>query len=567
MTDDLNAFLVRVRLYSGVVLFVYAITHLLNHSLNVFSLEAASYAKEHYFRPIWKSQVGTIALYGSFIVHVPLGLMSIISRKSFKISTREWLQIIFIILALFVFVQHVASMYLLTRTFESQLPYEVLYSFVLFDPNEIVVSTIFYTLMTVFIWVHGSIGIHSALTFRMKSYSKNFRKFLIIYLGVPILGLFGFWAGLKEQSLAMFFNIQAGNENFLMSVVSKAVPMEAFPSLEMVEALTLKYYPVFVLALVALGLFNVLRTKYFGQIQITYPNNMAIKVPKGTSVLEASRSAKLPHKSVCGGRGRCTTCRIKVASSDGSLPQPSIHEQRALDRAGLDQSIRLACQLKPVTNLSVTPLMNTESEFDVVGKAHELSGKEQETVILFVDLRNFTKLSETTLPYDVVYILNKYYATCGKAIEANSGRLDKFIGDGIMAIFEASDSIEKNCKEAVKAASEISKQIRLLSKDLNKEFSAELKCGMGIHTGQSIVGLMGYGDTVSRTAIGDNVNVASRLEQMTKAYNSELIISKQVAEKAKLKKGDFVEEAVEVRGRNEKLDIVSIPDASQIHLN
>jgi adenylate cyclase len=170
------------------------------------------------------------------------------------------------------------------------------------------------------------------------------------------------------------------------------------------------------------------------------------------------------------------------------------------------------------------------------------------------------------LPYDVVYILNKYYATCGKAIEANSGRLDKFIGDGIMAIFEASDSIEKNCKEAVKAASEISKQIKLLSTDLSKEFSAELKCGMGIHTGQSIVGLMGYGDTVSRTAIGDNVNVASRLEQMTKAYNSELIISKQVAEKAKLKKGDFVEEAVEVRGRNEKLDIVSIPDASQIQL-
>ena len=162
MTDDLNAFLKRVRLYSGVVLFVYAITHLLNHSLNVFSLDAASYAKEHYFRPIWKSQVGTIALYGSFIVHVPLGVMSIISRKSFKISTREWLQIIFIILALFVFVQHVASMYLLTRTFESQLPYEVLYSFVLFDPNEIVVSTIFYTLMTVFIWVHGSIGMHNA---------------------------------------------------------------------------------------------------------------------------------------------------------------------------------------------------------------------------------------------------------------------------------------------------------------------------------------------------------------------------------------------------------------------
>ena len=84
--------------------------------------------------------------------------------------------------------------------------------------------------------------------------------------------------------------------------------------------------------------------------------------------------------------------------------------------------MRLACQLKPVANLSVTPLMNPETDFDVVGK-------EQETVMLFVDLRNFTKLSETTLPYDVIYIFNKYDATCGKAIEAHSGRLDKFMGD------------------------------------------------------------------------------------------------------------------------------------------
>ena len=90
---------------------------------------------------------------------------------------------------------------------------------------------------------------------------------------------------------------------------------------------------------------------------------------------------------------------------------------------------------------------------------------------------------------------------------------------------------------------------------------------MGIHTGQSIVGMMGYGDTVSRTAIGDNVNVASRLEQMIKAYTSELIISKQVAEQAALKTSDFVEDSVAVRCRNEKLDIVSIPDASQLQFS
>ena len=117
--------------------------------------------------------------------------------------------------------------------------------------------------MTMFIRVHGSIGLHNALKFRMKCYSKNFRKFLTIYLEVLTLELFGFWAGLKEQSLALFFNLQGGSDNFLMVVVSKAVPLEAFPSLEMVEALTLKYYPAFVLAIIAFGLFNVLKLMFW----------------------------------------------------------------------------------------------------------------------------------------------------------------------------------------------------------------------------------------------------------------------------------------------------------------
>ena len=109
MTDDLNALFKRFSFYSGFILFIYAIMHLLNHSLNIISLDSASYVKEHYFQLIWKSWPGTILLYGSLLVHIPLGLLAILTRKSFKITAREWLQIIFIILATFVFVQHVAQ--------------------------------------------------------------------------------------------------------------------------------------------------------------------------------------------------------------------------------------------------------------------------------------------------------------------------------------------------------------------------------------------------------------------------------------------------------------------------
>ena len=79
-----------------------------------------------------------------------------------------------------------------------------------------------------------------------------------------------------------------------MSVVSKSVPVEAFPSLHLVEPIKLKYYPIFLFGLIGSALFNVLRTKYFGQIQISFPSNVMVKVPKGTSILEASKSKRIP---------------------------------------------------------------------------------------------------------------------------------------------------------------------------------------------------------------------------------------------------------------------------------
>ena len=132
---------------------------------------------------------------------MPLGIMSIVTKKSLKISLLEWLQIVFIIFAMFVLVQHVASMYIFTRWFASGLPYSALFSAILLVSEELAASTVLFSLMTIFIWVHGSIGVHTAFKYRMKSYSKHFKKIMAVYLGVPTLGLFGFCAGLKEQSL------------------------------------------------------------------------------------------------------------------------------------------------------------------------------------------------------------------------------------------------------------------------------------------------------------------------------------------------------------------------------
>ena len=183
---------------------------------------------------------------------------------------------------------------------------------------------------------------------------------------------------------------------------------------------------------------------------------------------------------------------------------------------------------------------------------------------MFVDIRDFTKIAEHKLPFDVVYILNKYYAVCGEIIEANGGRLDKFIGDGIMAIFDSTNDINQNCFNAVEAASKISNSMAELNAELKSDFDEEMRFGMGIHAGETIVGMMGYGKTVSETAVGDNVNVAARLEELSKKYKCQLVISKYVADKAQLESKKFKSDTVKIRGRSEPLDILYLENASNL---
>ena len=561
---DFNILVRQIRVYSGVILFIYSFTHLLNHSVNVVSIDAADFVRENYFHLIWKNTIAYILLYASLVIHILLGFYSILSKKSFKITGKEWIQILFPVLALLVLLQHIAAGFILTN-FDVDIKYSFLYALLSSDPNELVFGAVLFSLMIIFIWVHGVIGIHGLLRFNFKSYQRYIFGFKFVYWFVPIVAILGFISGLRETSILATIENLKGNENFIMSFFG-VIPPEAFPFLGSVEPLVMNYYPIFVLLVVMVAILNVLRARYFGRIKISYPEGNEFSVPKGTTILEASRLAGIPHVSVCGGKGRCTTCRVKVVSGLANTPKPNVHEAKVISRLNFDDDVRLACQLRPTKNISILPLLNPENKQIEARSPVGLSGKEKETVVVFVDLRDFTKLSENKLPYDVVYILNKYYSVCGEIIERNNGRLDKFIGDGIMAIFDGSEDININCKNSLKASSEISESIKKLNSDMKSDFNEVLRFGIGIHVGNTIVGMMGYGKTVTETVVGDNVNIASRLEELNKTYESELIISKEVAENAKLNLKQFKSNLVKIRGRKEDLEILVLENASNLSL-
>lgn len=179
--------------------------------------------------------------------------------------------------------------------------------------------------------------------------------------------------------------------------------------------------------------------------------------------------------------------------------------------------------------------------------------------MLFADLRGFTRLSEQRLPYDVVFLLNRYFEAVGEAIEGAGGVANQFTGDGVMALFGLEVGIEQGARQALQAALAMQAAMQRLSADLHEELADPLQLGIGIHSGPTVVGHMGRGVATYLTAVGDTVNTASRLQDQTKQFACEMELSARVARQAKADVTGMRHAQMEVRNRAEAIDIVIVP--------
>jgi adenylate cyclase len=225
----------------------------------------------------------------------------------------------------------------------------------------------------------------------------------------------------------------------------------------------------------------------------------------------------------------------------------------------------LACQLRPLNNLSVTPLLPAGAQAsDGFAQPSYLAGQERTIAVMFADIRSFTGIAEHKLPYDLVFLLNSYFEAVGEAITTAGGMVDKFVGDGVMALFGVDSGPQEGCRQAIAAAKAMVEQVEALSQALSEELTAALRIGIGIHCGPAVVGRMGYGTSIHLTAIGDTVNVASRLQDLTKEYTCQLVISEEVAKQSGLYVGDFPRHELTVRNRREALAILVVTDPRTI---
>ncbi|HYD05222.1 MAG TPA: adenylate/guanylate cyclase domain-containing protein, partial [Reyranella sp.] len=302
-------------------------------------------------------------------------------------------------------------------------------------------------------------------------------------------------------------------------------------------------------------------------VHLAYSDRRKVDLPAGLSVLEMSRIAGVPHASVCGGRGRCSTCRVRIGGADrAKLPPPSPEEQKVLARVGAPDNVRLACQLRPPPGrYRITPLLPAGSgPVEAYRRQPQAHGGERYVAILFADIRGFTSISEGRLPYDVVFLLNRYFRATGQAVQAAGGRLDKFIGDGVMAIFGLDREPEVACREALDAARRMALALDDLNEALSGDLDQPLRIGIGLHAGPAIVGEMGYDRVASLTAIGDTVNTASRLESLTKEFKVELVVSQELLDRAGIELSAAPSHEVDIRGRQGKLAVRAVVHARDL---
>ncbi len=259
------------------------------------------------------------------------------------------------------------------------------------------------------------------------------------------------------------------------------------------------------------------------------PDNQEVLADPKHSILHNSLAFNIPHTSVCGGKGRCSTCRIVILNGLEFCSPRSAAEQILATRLSFNNNTRLACQTYihgPIQlrrmvidedDICVTKLLNRENEITSIGE-------EKQVAIMFADIRDFTSLSEKLPPYDVIHILNRYFNTMHKIISQHDGYIDNYMGDGLLAIFGTQNS-SAAAQHAVQAALAMLEAIPRLNIYLQNLYQQEIKIGIGIHYGDVVIGSLGVADYQKKTVIGDNVNLASRVEAANKEIGSSILVT------------------------------------------
>ena len=548
----------RLRLISGLVMLAFVICHLTAHCFLLISVEDAESVLTALMYP-WRTLLGTGILVAAFVVHYSNGLWSIYIRRSLRLNRWELAQLSLGLCIPFLLMIHVVG----TRIAESTLDVTIYYNTVFIGQwlHRSWLATV-QVIALVTVWIHACIGIHYWL--RTKPWYPSWRPAFFIYgLLLPTLAVAGYISGgnqvVREAKADPDFVRNSAEDSNITPGAAEAVDHMVAAGLALSFGLTLVPF-----AARAVREFSYRRRK---PPVLSHANGRSMPMLPGATVLETLRANGISHASVCGGRARCTTCRVLVTKGLEQLPAPGGLEAKALERIGATPGMRLACQIRPTADVAVLPLLAADANAADGAIRGGLEGSERLITIVFVDLRGSTSLAEAKLPYDTLFILNQFFHEMTQALLATNGHYSQFTGDGLMALYGLYAADPKiGPADAVRGAREMLERLEQLNYRLRGDLREPLRIGVGIHHSEAIVGAMGPPRSQVITAIGDAVNTCARLESLTKEYGCSVVISRQAAVAAGLNLTDHKMHEAPVKGRREPVQFYALQTPAELQI-
>jgi adenylate cyclase len=539
-----------LRMVTGLIIGLYVTMHLSNHALGLISVQAQE-AVRPWVMALWHSSLGQVLLYGSLSTHAVVALVILFRRRHYYMPAWEAIQILLGLAIPYLLLVHIVN----TRGTRILTGIDIDYTYEIANLWVDPWTRFRQVALVLLVWGHFVVGLH--FWWRLHSwYRRAFPAMLVAFVLIPTAALLGF----AEVGMTMTAHAQS-DPQWMRAMKARGVPAD--PQRAKLRAELKDWVGPSWIALVGL-VFSIAQLRNWrerhARFKVTYPDAVTVQAPKGMSVLEVSRMTRRAHMSVCGGRARCTTCRVQVASAAGELPEPNNLEAAALGRIGAPANVRLACQLRPEVDLAVQPLLHPSIVVETYTATGQEFGEEREVTILFADIRGSTSLAEARLPYDVVFLLNSLFAGLAEAVENSGGYYSNFTGDGLMALFGLDGRRAEGAKAAMHCALAMLHSVDGLNERLAGELEGPLEVGIGIHTGQAIVGRMGPPKTPIVSAVGDSVNTASRLERQSKDLDLPLVTSAETLRAAGLSLPATLTE-VSLRGRAGTMEVIALDEA------
>src|SRR5215510_9164681 len=501
-----------LRMTSGLILFTYIGAHLTNHALGLSSLDTAERGMEIAVE-VWYSVPGTLLLYGAAATHFILALWAVYERRTFRLPPLELLRIALGFTLPIILIGHAANTQLAYEMFGLSSDYtRVVANLWAADQQGLQLGLLAPG------WLHGCLGLNFAFKRRPLFRQLRFVLFAIALL-LPVFSALGF--------------IAMGRELFTNPVAAAAAqeylgPAHAEERMAIARwrgTLLVGYFTIIGATFGARTIRNLLERGRKRLVSISYPGR-TVRVPRGWSVLEASRGFHLPHASMCGGRARCSTCRVRVTAGDEVCPAAEQDERTTLARIEAPPDVRLACQLRPQGDVSVIPLVRTERPH--YRPMTRRRSAEREIVVLFCDFLNRAELAGEHMPQDLLYVLTLYIEALGNCIRAARGTLSYVELDSLCALFGLERDPAQAARQALQAAGAIEKAIAELNERLGRQWDCKVEITVSIHAGPAVVGEIGSSDPPTMMAIGEAMDVANELRKVAAARRKPFAISQPV---------------------------------------